>query len=110
MQLYETLSRPSSNHRMRASSSRSTSLIRVGKTIQSRRLACSAQKPSESSTERLYISRYFASSECADLANAGGTAKMLSGNASSDTDGGRGGPTLAVLHVGRGLHRLALRH
>jgi hypothetical protein len=47
-------------------------------------LACSAQKPSESSTERLYISRYFASSECADLANAGGTAKILSGKASSD--------------------------
>ncbi|MNE16893.1 hypothetical protein D3C80_1098530 [compost metagenome] len=47
MQLAETFSTPSSNQRMRKSSLlKETSLILVGKVIQSRRRACSAQKAS----------------------------------------------------------------
>src|SRR4029077_15920568 len=46
--------------------------------IQSRRLACSAQKPLGSLIERAYISRYLASSIQARLAQSAGTAYIFS--------------------------------
>ena len=49
-------------------------MILVGALIQSRRLACSAQKPSGSFTERSYIARYLAASQKARSAHSAGTA------------------------------------
>ena len=76
MQLALTFSTPSSNQRMRALSLKSTSLIRVGNLIQSRRCACSRQNPSGSSIERRYIAWYLASSQCDAFATASGTGKI----------------------------------
>src|SRR6185312_5990008 len=60
MQLAEMLRTPSSYHLIETSGYlKEVFLILVGGLIQSRRLACSAQKPSGSLTERAYIWAYF---------------------------------------------------
>src|ERR1700719_3877310 len=74
MQFQATLSTPSSNHLIEMLPGSNEQLpILCGVFIQSRRLACSAQQPLGSLTERAYISRYLASSIQARLAQSAGT-------------------------------------
>src|SRR6266404_6043291 len=74
MQFQATLRTPSSNHLIEilpgANDEFSTLLNGL---IQSTRLACSAQNPSGSLTERAYMSRYLASSAQARLVHSAGT-------------------------------------
>src|SRR5580658_8224335 len=73
MQFQATLSTPSSNHliEMWPGSNEVFSTLVKG-LIQPTRLACSAQKPLGSLTERAYMSRYLASSTHARLAQSAG--------------------------------------
>ena len=74
MQLAETFRTPSSNQRMRKSSLlKETSLIRVGGVIQSRRLACSAQKTSGVSRAAIRAASYASRSMWAFSAQSAGT-------------------------------------
>src|SRR6516225_187162 len=78
-QFKATFRTPSSNHLIEMLPGANDQLsILVGVFIQSRRLACSAQKPLGSSTERAYISRYLASSIQARLAHSAGTLQASS--------------------------------
>src|SRR5882757_2628294 len=72
MQFQATLSTPSSNHLIEIVPGANEAFSTLVKGfIQSTRLACSAQKPLGSETERAYISRYLASSMKARLAHSG---------------------------------------
>src|SRR5580658_6559193 len=74
MQLQATLSTPSSNHLIEMSpGSYEVFSTLVKGLIQSMRLACSAQKASESEIDRAYISRYLVSSTQARFAHSAGT-------------------------------------
>src|SRR5215468_5922102 len=74
MQLWATLSTPSSNHLIEMFPGANDQLsILWGTFIQSRRLACSAQKPLGSETERAYISLYLAWSIQARFDHSAGT-------------------------------------
>src|SRR5205807_9614516 len=74
MQFQATFSTPSSNHLMEMlPGAKEEFSILVGAFIQSRRLACSPQKPLGSETERAYISLYFASSTQARFAQSADT-------------------------------------
>src|SRR5882757_5402904 len=89
MQLYETLVSPSSNHLIQTSPGpRFVFLILLGVLNQCRRLASCAQKPFGSLIERAYISRYFAASTCARLAQSCATSWILSDIAPSGYAGG----------------------
>src|ERR1700747_2036062 len=71
MQLAATLSTPSSNHLIEMLPGANDQLsILCGVFIQSRRLACSAQNPVGSETERAYISLYLAWSTKARFAQS----------------------------------------
>src|SRR5215475_3152489 len=74
IQLYAALRTPSSNHLIETLPGANDQLsILVGVFIQSRRLACSAQNPLGSESERAYISRYLASSIQARFDHSAGT-------------------------------------
>src|SRR5271154_1236376 len=74
MQFQATLSTPSSNHLIEMSpGAKETFSTLVKGLIQSTRLACSAQKPLGSETERAYMSRYLAASTKARLAHSADT-------------------------------------
>jgi hypothetical protein len=74
MQLAATLSTPSSNHLMEIlPGANDQLLILCGVFIQSKRLACSAQKPSGSEIERAYISLYLPWSTQARFDHSAGT-------------------------------------
>src|ERR1700744_2109304 len=74
MQLAATLSTPSSNHLMEMlPGANEVFSTLVNGLIQSTRLACSAQKPLGSLTERAYMSRYLAWSTKARLDHSGET-------------------------------------
>src|ERR1700739_1588847 len=74
IQLAATLSTPSSNHLMEIlPGSNDQFPILWGAFIQSSRLACSAQKPLGSETERVYISLYLAWSTQARFDHSAGT-------------------------------------
>src|SRR5450432_2601904 len=74
MQLKATLRTPSSNHLIEILPGANEVFSTLVKGLtQSMRLACSAQKLSESSTERAYISRYLALSTQACFAHCAGT-------------------------------------
>ena len=74
MQFAATLSTPSSNHLIEMlPGAKEVFSTLVNGLIQSTRLACSAQKPLGSLTERAYISRYLAWSTKARLAHSADT-------------------------------------
>src|ERR1700710_1701326 len=74
MQLWATLRTPSSNHLIDILPGANEAFSTLVKGLtQSTRLACSAQNPSESLSERAYISRYLASSTQARLVHSAGT-------------------------------------
>src|SRR3984957_1489155 len=74
MQFQAAFSTPSSNHLMEMLPGANDQFsILVGAFIQSRRLACSAQKPLGSEIERVYISWYLAWSIQARLVHSAGT-------------------------------------
>ena len=74
MQFQAAFRTPSSNHLMEMLPGAKETFSTLWKGfIQSRRLACSAQKPLGSLTERAYISRYLASSIKARLAQSADT-------------------------------------
>src|SRR3984885_5670162 len=79
MQFQATLRTPSSNHLIEILPGANEVFSTLVKgLIQPIRLACSDQKPSESLTERAYISRYLASSTQARLAHSAGTSYIFS--------------------------------
>src|SRR5258708_39401656 len=74
MQLCATLVAPSSNHLIETFLASNEVLLTLEKGLnQSMRLPCSAQKPSGSLTDRLYISSYLAASTQARFAHSAGT-------------------------------------
>src|ERR1700731_4432477 len=74
MQFQATFSTPSSNHLIEIlPGANETFSTLVKGFIQPMRLACSAQNPLGSETERAYISRYLAESIKARLAHSAGT-------------------------------------
>src|ERR1043166_5541661 len=74
MQFQAAFRTPSSNHLIETLPGAKETFSTLWKGfIQSRRLACSAQKPLGSLTERAYISRYLASSTQARLAQSADT-------------------------------------
>src|SRR5262249_47546331 len=78
-QLAETLSSPSSNHLIETLAGvKLVFFTRVKGFVQSMRCACSRQKASGSTTDRLYISRYLAWAASAFLAKSAGTGWILS--------------------------------
>src|SRR5204863_1782365 len=79
MQFQAALSTPSSNHLIEMLPGAKDTFSTLWKGfIQSMRLACSAQKPLGSDTERAYISRYFASSTQARFDQSADTSYIFS--------------------------------
>src|SRR6202020_3644263 len=74
MQLYATLVTPSSNHLIETFLTSNDVFLTLENGVnQSMRLPCSAQKPSGSVTDRLYISSYLAALTHARFAHSAGT-------------------------------------